>query len=143
MQTHDVSHSDENMDRTAAFYASPTYVQRGGGTIPIFSGSRRQRGGSILGAIKNFFMPLLPGLKNYAVKKAKTAAAGLIKNVASDVQAGRSFGQSLKSRGLQSAVQLGKDAVHDGTSLFTGSRKRANARKRIRPPKRARKVANF
>ena len=132
------------MDRTAAFYASPTYVQRGGG-IPIFSGSRRHRGGSILGAIKNFFMPLLPGIKNYAVKKVTSAAAGLANNVVQDALSGKHIGQSLKSRGLQSMKRLGKDVFQDSASLVRGSASRKRpirAKKRKPSAKRARK-ANF
>ena len=131
------------MDRTAAFYASPSYVQRGGG-IPIFSGSRRQRGGSILGAIKNFFMPLLPGIKNYAVNKAKSAALGLTKNVVSDVVRGKNIGQSIKSRGINAAKALGKDVLNDSLGILSTPRtqaKRVGKRKRKslkRPSKRQR-----
>lgn len=52
----------KNMDRTATFYSQPSYVQRGAG-LPVYSGSRRQRGGSVLGAVKNFIMPVVSGLK--------------------------------------------------------------------------------
>lgn len=134
------------MDRTAAFYASPTYIQRGSGAIPIFSGSRRQRGGSILGAMKNFFMPLLQGVKNVAVRRAKSAALGLAKNVAQDVMSGRNLGSSLKTRGLQSVRRLGKDVLQDAVShVKTTSRKRLKTpKKRKHPPaKRARKAENF
>ena len=49
------------MDRTAAFYSAPSY-RYGGGAMPVFSGSRRQRGGSIFGAFKRLFMPIITSL---------------------------------------------------------------------------------
>ena len=57
----------KRMDRTAAFYAGPSY--RGSG-FPVFSGSRRQRGGSILGAIKSMVMPVLGTIGKSALKQA-------------------------------------------------------------------------
>ena len=121
------------MDRTAAFYASPSYAQRGG--IPIFSGSRRQRGGSILGAIKNFFMPLLPGIRNYAVNKAKSTALGLTKGIMSDVVQGKNIGQSIRRHGIAAAKSLGKNALNDTLGIISGSRTQANrVGKRKRKP---------
>ena len=142
MQTPVISPHNKTMDRTAAFYASPTYVQRGGG-IPIFSGSRRQRGGSILGAIKNFFMPLLPGLKNYAVKKAKSAVVDFTNNVATDINSGRPVGQSFRRGAIKTGKRVATTAMNDAFTTVLGSRKRQNTRKARRPAKRARKVANF
>ena len=46
------------MDHTAAFYSRPSYV---GGAGPIFSGARRQRGGSVFGALKSIVSLLLTG----------------------------------------------------------------------------------
>ena len=45
-------------DRTAAFYSGPSYTFRGAG-FPVYSGSRRQRGGSILGALARNVLPAL------------------------------------------------------------------------------------
>ncbi|MEL7306371.1 MAG: hypothetical protein AAGK05_00105 [Pseudomonadota bacterium] len=134
-----------NMDRTAAFYASPTYVQSGGG-VPIFSGSRRQRGGGILGAIKNFFLPMLQGVKRQAINRAKSEVLGLAKNVAWDAIRGKNVGQSLKTHGLQSVKRIGKNVILDAVSQVKGSasRKRAKQTPKKQQPaaKRARK-ANF
>ena len=72
------------------FYSNPTYLS--GGAFTIYSGSRRQRGGSVLGSIRKFVVPaghtLMRGIKSagqtavrgiksagqYAVKGAKAAA---------------------------------------------------------------------
>jgi len=135
------------MDRTATFYASPTYAQRGGG-IPIFSGSRRQRGGGIFGALKNFFMPLLHGVKQRVANRAKSEAWGLAKNVAWDAFRGKNIGNSLKTHGLESAKRLGKNVILDTVSQVKGSasRKRpkqaSKKKKKQSSVKRARRV-NF
>ena len=139
-------HLEEVMDRTAHFYSQPTYVQRGAG-LPVYSGSRRQRGGSILGALKGFIMPFLGGVKNRALKRAKSEAFGLVKDVALDAMSGKNVGQSLKTRGLQRAKRLGKGVVKDTAGAIIGpatrqpvSRKRAA--KNTHPQKNKR-VRNF
>ena len=95
------------MDRTANFYSQPTYVQQGG--LPIYSGSRRQRGGGVLGAIKSFFMPILGNV----AKRGVQSALGLAKDVAIDAFTGRKITDSLKNRGIKRAKQLGVDTFKD------------------------------
>lgn len=133
------------MDRTALFYASPTYSQSGG-AVPIFSGSRRQRGGSILGAIKSFVLPLLQGVKRQAVQRATSTALNVAKNVASDAFAGKNVVNSLKTHGYRGAKQLGKNVVLDTMRQIQtqASRKRSNATSKKKQPqvKRPRK-SNF
>ena len=107
------------MDRTANFYAQPTYV-RGGG-IPIYSGSRRQRGGNVLGAIKSFFMPLL----GMVARKGASAAVNLAKNVAGDVFRGRNIRSSLKNRGVSAAKSVGKDVLSNVIQQITSGPNRA------------------
>ena len=130
------------MDRTAVFYSQPTYIQRGAG-LPVYSGSRRQRGGSVLGALKGFLMPFLGSVKNQAIQRAKSEAWGLAKNVVLDAISGKNVAQSLKTRGIQRAKQLGKYVVRDTASAITGhtSRKRKAVIKG--PPKKRKRVANF
>ena len=88
------------MDATQAFYSAPSYAYRGG-SFPVFAGSRRQRGGSILGSLAKMVMPVLGAVG----KAALNQAAGLAGDLVSDAQQGRSFRQSLKQRGLS---RLGK-----------------------------------
>ena len=85
------------MDRTAAFYSAPSYQYRGAGGFPVFSGSRRQRGGSILGSIAKVAMPILGNIG----KAALGQAVGLAKDVAGDLAQGRNIGQLLKQHGLK------------------------------------------
>ena len=131
------------MDRTATFYAQPTYSQRGGG-LPVYSGSRRQRGGSVLGAIKAFIMPFLSNVKNRVIHHAKTEGTKFAKGVVMDAFRGRNVAQSVKTRAIQGAKQLGKNAVLETARAFTTSRKRkATGRKPKRPLKKKRRINNF
>lgn len=136
------------MDRTAAFYSQPTYVQRGGG-LPIYSGSRRQRGGNVFGALKSFFMPLLGNVKRTAVRHVKRQALGLAKDLARDAFSGRNIGESLKQRGIQRVKQLGKDVLHDTVMTPTTRKAATNKRKAAantvkRPVRKRRRVGrNF
>lgn len=127
------------MDRTANFYSQPTYVQRGG--LPIYSGSRRQRGGNVLGALKNFFMPILGS----AAKRGLKSAVGLAKDVVTDAFAGKNIGQSFKNRGITRAKRLGMDTFNDVVQRVQGrpkattpSRKRARKTKAKQKAKRPR-----
>ena len=129
------------MDRTATFYSQPSYVQRGGG-LPVYSGPRRQRGGSVLGTLKGFLMPFLGSIKNKAMKRAKTEAFGLVKDVAADAISGKNIVHSVKRHGVKRAKQLGKDVV---TGMITGavSRKRSAPKKKSKPPPKKRRINNF
>ena len=124
------------MDRTAAFYAGPSY--RGAG-FPVFSGSRRQRGGSILGAIKSMVMPVLGTIGKTALKQA----VGFAGDVVGDISKGRSIRSSLRSHGLKRLKNVGSEALQ----TIVSSRKRPNPSTRRAPPaKRQRKkrhTANF
>lgn len=126
------------MDRTAAFYSQPSYVQRGLG-LPVYSGSRRQRGGSVLGALKSFVMPVI----NQAKNSAKGEAWRLAKGLAADAFRGRNLTESIKTRGIESLKRLGKDVINKtlaGPGL-TSRKRKAPVKKR--PPAKKRRVRNF
>ena len=116
------------MDRTASFYAQPSYT-RGAG-LPIYSGSRRQRGGSVLGALKSFFMPLI----GKVAKRGVSSAVNVAKNVALDAITGKNLTQSLKRRGINEAKSLGIDIAKDAFNAVTG--RRQNASKGMKSRKR-------
>jgi len=115
------------MDRTAHFYSQPTYVR--GGSLPIYSGSRRQRGGNVLGALKSFFMPIL----GKAARRGVGSALGLAKDVAIDAFSGKNIPNSLKTRGIKRAKQFGIDTIKDVVEQMP--RKATPSRKRKRTPK--------
>ena len=133
------------MHRTATFYAQPTYNQNGGG-LPVYSGSRRQRGGSVLGAIKAFIMPFLSGVKNRVIQQAKAEGTKFAKGVAKDAVQGKNIIQSAKTRAIHGVKQLGKNVAHDTTRALTGttSRKRKPAGQKRKPTiAKKRRVNNF
>ena len=133
------------MDRTAHFYASPSYVGRGAG-FPIFSGSRRQRGGSILGSIKSLVLPTLATVGKHVGKTALSEAVGLAKDVVGDVVKGRNIGQSLKQHGLKRLKNVGKSglqAVGSKFNPFTSSKRskrKRNTTSTRQPAKKRRRV---
>ena len=118
------------MDYTASFYSRPSYV----GSGVVFSGERRQRGGSILGALKSVVMPVLskvgPKILKTVGNIAKKQVFGLATDLLMDRVSGKNVTDSLKSRGktrlLQSAAQ-GLNAigsvVNRPTSRRTAPRK--------------------
>lgn len=123
------------MDRTAQFYAQPSYVG-GGAVMPVFSGSRRQRGGSILGALKSFFLPLIKG---FGIKAAKEGL-GLATNVIGDVIAGKNIKNSIKRRGLHRAKRFGSDLLSSTLGQVSSSltdEKKPPTRKQVPSRKQA------
>lgn len=129
------------MDRTAQFYSGPSY----GGGIPIFTGARRQRGGSILGALKSFFVPLVSGF----AKKGARAAMNVAQNVVGDAISGRNVKTSLKQHGIKAAKRLGGEMLSSAVGQMNSvlgpniiSRKRPAPRKAKQSAKR-RKRGNF
>ena len=100
------------MDRTAAFYSAPSYYHRGSGGFPVYAGSRRQRGGSILGSIAKVALPMLKSVG----KAALGQAVGFAKDVAGDLAEGRNIRQSLKQRGISRL----KNTAMSGLSTITG-----------------------
>ena len=107
------------MDRTATFYSGPSYLFRGAG-LPVYAGSRRQRGGTMLGALKNVMLP-------FAAKQA----LGLANDVMMDAMRGRKVSNSLKTHGLRRLKNVGIAGLQ---TLLPGghsvSRRRTSPRKK-------------
>ena len=132
------------MDRTLMFYSAPTYAH--GGSMPIFSGARRQRGGSIFGALKRFFLPILKGLGRKVVKQGAKQAVGLAKDVVGDALMFRNVNDSVKKHGKKRALDFTRYAANEGLGTLEnmiGSGRRGrkrrprSSRKRKRSTKRA------
>lgn len=100
------------MDHTAIFYSSPSYI-RGGG-LPIYSGSRRQRGGSIFGALKRFFMPVITAFGKKVARQGAKQAVGLAKDVVSDAFMFRNVPDSVIKHGKKRALNLTRYAADEG-----------------------------
>ena len=114
------------MDRTASFYSRPSYV---GGAGSIYAGSRRQRGGSVLGALKSVVSPLLSGVGSSLKKNVMNNAFGLAADVVGDVLGGKNVKQSFLNRGKQRGLSALKQTFTDVTGM---GRKRVGRRKKVK-----------
>ena len=146
------------MDATASFYSRPVH----GAGLPIYAGSRRQRGGSVLGALARTALPVLKRLGRQALKTATRHGIGMAKDVMLDTLAGHNIKDSLKERGKQHLKTFGTRLIGDAlrraknpaTKVVYGTtkpkpklpptrpllRKRKNATKKGQPvPKRRRR----
>lgn len=144
----------------AEFYAQPSYMA--GGLFTVYSGSRRQRGGSFLGSVKKYIVPAgrtaLRGVKaagRLAVKGVKAAAKneavrevakkalehGLMigTNVAVDALQGRNVGEAIKERAREHALQTLTGAPAVNTTDVTPTARAVSQPKR-RKRKRSRKL---
>ena len=99
------------MDRASNFYANPTH----GGAFPVFIGSRRRRGGGILGILKSFAMPMLKGV----VRQGATQALGMAKDVMGDLASGQSLKSSVMRHGVRRAKRLGSDVLQSAMGSFS------------------------
>ena len=130
------------MDRTAAFYSAPSY-RYGGGAMPVFSGSRRQRGGSIFGAFKRLFMPIITSLGKKLAKKGAQQAVGLAGDVVKDAFMFKDIKQSLANNGKKRAFDFGKYAAEEGLAglqnMIGSGKRRRKSRRRPRTNLRKRK----
>ena len=130
------------MDRTASFYSQPSYRLSGGGGFPIFAGSRRQRGGSLLGSLKSVVVPALKSTGKAVAKTALNEAIGLAKDVAADAFTGKNIKQSLLRHGKQHAINFAKQSARHGMRALgkagTSSRKRPAKMKKTNKAKRRR-----
>lgn len=130
------------MDHTAQFYSGPTYVGKGAG-FPVFSGSRRQRGGSALGAMKSIAMPILSSVGKTALKQA----VGLAGDVVGDVIRGRNIKDSMKEHGIKRLKNVGKAGLREVASTFNpfSSSKRMKRKRTMpkRPIKKRKRIPLF
>ena len=123
------------MDYTASFYSRPSYV----GSGAIFSGARRQRGGSILGALKSLVLPVMAAVGPKLIRSvgniAKKQVFGLATDLLADKVRGRNMTNSLKTHGRTRLLQGASDGLNSiGNMMNVGSTRRA---RRV-PPRRRR-----
>ena len=102
------------MDQTALFYSRPSHEFRGG-AFNVFTGARRQRGGGIFGALKNFFLPIAKNLG----RSLFSTGVGLASDLARDTMEGKNFKKSLMERGKSRALDFGKSAAREGISTLS------------------------
>ena len=119
------------MDRTAEFYSRPSDSFRGG-SFPVFTGSRRQLGGGILGALKKFFLPISKDLG----KLALTSGVNLASDIARDTMMGKSFKDSFLRHGKTRGLDFAKAAVQKASQRMSGNGRRRRRRKGAKGAKR-------
>lgn len=128
------------MDRTAALYSRPFY----GGGMPVFSGSRRQKGGSIFGALQRFFMPVVKAFGRKIVKHGAQQAVGLAKDVVKDAFLTGNVKDSVRKHGKKRALDLTRYVADEGLSTLqnmigSGRRRRRRRQQSLRKRKRSSK----
>lgn len=124
------------MDHTAKFYSRPSYV----GSGVVFSGARRQRGGSVLGALKSMVVPIIksvgPKIMNKVGSIAKKQMFGLATDLLSDKIRGRNMTESLKTRGKSRLLQSASQGLNSIGNMMGRPKKRAATKKRAAPKKK-------
>lgn len=121
------------VDDTALFYSRPS-IQ--GGAFPVFSGSRRQTGGSIFGSLKRIFLPIAKKVG----KTLLTKGIGLASDIASDVTSGKDLKSSFLTRGKAAAIDFGKSAAREGLNAVTSGLIGSGRRRKRRRSQSLRKV---
>ena len=97
---------------SANFYAQPTYMH-GGGVYTIYSGTRRQLGGSFFGNVKRYMAPI----GQTAMRGFKTAARVTTQGVKA---AGRLTAKGIKAAAKNKVVQdIAKKALEQGVAIGT------------------------
>ena len=108
------------------------YINQAGSGMPVFQGSRGQRGhgfGSVLGGL---FRSAMPMLKRIGGQALRTGA-----QIASDMASGKSFGESARKR-ICEGINTFLPSESDSTQLGSGRRRsyKRKSRKSIKSKKR-------
>ena len=112
------------------------YVNQAGGSLPVFQGSRGQRGHGFGSVLSGLFRSAVPMLKRIG-KQALTTGA----YIASDMLGGKKFDEAAKARvrqGINSFLEPNTDV-----SEQTGSGRRRRVAKRKRTTKRLRNLKRY
>ena len=119
------------MDYFAKFYSRPYHV----GSGVVFSEARRQRGGSVLGALKSMVLPVMRALEPKLIKTvgkiAKRQLFGLATDLLADKVSGKNMTDSLKSRGKSRLLQGAAQGLNTiGNMINPPKARRAAAKKK-------------
>ena len=105
-------------DPTAHFYSQPSYIGAG---FPVFSGSRRQRGGNILGSLSKLILPALKAAGRAFLHRGSREAIGLAGDAGIAALSGRGKAgvmQTLRNRGLKRLSNAGKAAFGSAYNTY-------------------------
>jgi len=101
------------------------YVNQAGGALPVFQGSRGQRGHGFGSVLSGLFRSAVPMLKRIG-KQALTTGA----YIASDMLGGKKFGEAAKTRVSQGINSFLEPDINVSEQSGSGRRRRASKRKR-------------
>ena len=96
------------MNPTASFYSRPSYVSGAGTT---YSGARRQRGGSIFGALKSVVTPLLSTVGKTLKRSVLSNAVGFAGDVVNDIASGQNIKSTLLNRGKEFGLRTLQESL--------------------------------
>lgn len=117
------------------------YVKQSGMGVPVFAGSRGQRGhgiGSVLGGLFRSAVPLLKrGLANFGRHALRT---GL--DIANDVVEGGNFKESAQRRAVSGLKDFARDSIKDLSSSEFLSNQSGSGRRRIGKRKASKRKAS-
>ena len=98
---------------SAGFYSQPSYMHGGGPLYSIYTGTRRQRGGSFFGSMRKYVAPM----GRTAIHGFKTAARTTARGVRA---AGRLTARGIKAAAKNKVVQnVAQKALEQGVMLGT------------------------
>jgi hypothetical protein len=113
------------------------YINQAGSGLPIFQGSRGQRGhgfGSVLGGL---FRSAMPMLKRIGAQALRTGA-----HIASDMASGKSFGESASKRiseGINTFLPSDPTSIQSGSGVRKSHKRKSQKRKKsVKSSKRRR-----
>ena len=128
------------MDHAATFYSRPSYV----GSGVVFSGARRQRGGSVLGALKSVVAPVMrsvgPRLLKTVGNIAKKQVFGLATDLIKDKLTGKNMTDSLKTRGKSRLLQSATQGLRSIGNMMRAPAKRAPAKRVLAKKKQVKRI---
>ena len=114
--------------------------QRGAGGMPVFNGSRYQRGMGLGSMFKSFFRWIAPIVKTHAVPVIKDAAKFVgteaIKtaaNITSDAIDGKNFNESIKERAKETIENLSDKVttvIQKGGETINYKKRKLNSKKK-------------
>ena len=110
------------------------YVDQAGGSIPVFQGSRGQRGHGFGSVLSGLFRSAMPMLKRIG-KQALTTGA----HIASDMLGGKKFDEAARSRVRQGINAFLPPDTDDSEQIGSGGLRRAGKRKRLSSKRKLKK----
>ena len=96
------------MNPTASFYSRPSYLS---GVGAIYTGTRRQRGGSIFGGLKSVVTPLLSTVAKTIKRSVLSNAVGFAGDVVNDIASGKNIKSTILNRGKEFGLRTLQESL--------------------------------